>query len=118
MQGVCVYLDAGASPAPAALTTSQASIPSPPQVWVRELSKDSEGKLVPLEEADTFRVSPTANDIDGLAKAIAAERGLTPRYAIKVFQLSADAEWNQIKKRAQALQQTDEDTAYGFWVPQ
>lgn len=84
-------------------------------VWVRELCRDDSGNLHPLDE-DPFMATPTVDNIAGLADAIAAKRGITLRFALKIYKLNAAAEWEKIKPGL-LLEPNVEDTAYGFVVP-
>ncbi len=84
--------------------------------WVRELSKDAAGKLQVIEDEDPFRVIPTVNDIAGLVDAIASKCGITPRFTLKIYKLTAAGEWEKLKP-SHLVEANTEESAYGFLVP-
>jgi len=88
--------------------------------WVRELSKDSAGKLQPIEDRGAFKIPAAVTDIDDLAAAIAAKPFIAkrePTGPLKVFKLNAAAEWEKIEVD-ELVQPNGKNTAYGFIVPQ
>jgi hypothetical protein len=110
----CVQQFTAMNPAPSgpspASQQAMASTPLQP-VWVRELCKNKKGIFTPLRgEVGDFRVTPTVNDIGGVAQGIT---NTTKSFPITVFQHGAGG-WKEMNPR-QVFQPTADQT-FGFVV--
>ena len=87
--------------------------------WVQLV--DSPESAMKPSNATAFKVSPTSNDIDGLKKAVKAEKANALKAVdadtLKVYARIAEGVWAEVTKASTPLTGKTEETAYHVVVP-
>ena len=87
---------------------------APPVVWVQLV--DSPESAMKPSNATAFMVSPTANDIDGLKKAVKSEKPNALKDVdadtLKVYARIAEGVWAEVPRASTPLTANTEDSAY------
>ncbi len=81
------------------------------------MREDATGKLQPAD--NPFKITAAVQDIDDIAKAIAAEPFIAqrkPTGPLNSFLLTASSEWEKMQP-SQWVEANTEATSYGFLVP-